>query len=245
MITRPKDPYSKTLINKIKKHMEKEYPNEGCGVIVGKTFHPCENTAEDPSKEFLIKKEVMAKFIIMGKKISVVHSHVNCEAIPSKSDQLNQIAINCVWGIFPVQHGLCMEPVWWGDDLEVEEYTQRLFIWGVWHCYSLYRDWWRKERGVIIPNFAVDNEFIRDGESVFIDNCEKAGLTNIGKPDISDLQVGDMLVANIKSDFPNHCGVYVGNDIFMHHPEDGLSRRDTVLRYWKHITVVFRNEKFT
>ena len=252
MQSRPKDPFTKRPINAIRKHMEKVYPEEGCGVIVDKKFHPCENIAENPKVEFRIDPKVMAKFYIQGEVQAIVHSHVDCGRIPSVADQEGQISTDVIWGICSVNKGKSTDILWWGDQMPFNEYTKRAFIWGVWHCYALYRDWWLHEEGVKVPNFAVSEDFIRDGYSVFLDEHEKAGLKVVwskdsGKPkmDLADLKRGDMLLANLRADFPNHCGVYTGNDIFLHHPEGGLSKGDLVLRYWKHITAVLRYEETT
>jgi proteasome lid subunit RPN8/RPN11 len=248
----PKNPFTKRVESAIKSYMAKRYPEEGCGVVVDRKFYPCDNVSQKPEEEFRIDPKVMAGFHTMGEVQAIVHSHVDQGPIPSFADQEGQIASDLIWGICAVHKGEPSDVLWWGDKMPFAPYTQRRFIWGVWHCFSLYRDWWHYENNVIIKNFPADEDFIREGKNHFLNRYERAHHVKVwdqtsGEPkiDITDLKRGDMLVANIRSPYPNHCGVYVGNDVFLHHPEGGLSRREQVLRYWQHVTTVLRYEKTT
>jgi cell wall-associated NlpC family hydrolase len=135
------------------------------------------------------------------------------------------------------------EIIWWGDKLPIAPLERRRFIWHVFHCWALARDWYRLEWGVTLPNFACDPDFVDTGHSIFLDNFERAGLRNLGKVDMSCLQVGDMLVGHVRGGFPNHCGIYVGGDDFLHHPPGAPSGTVNLLRWWPHIDTVMRYER--
>ena len=43
---------------------------------------------------------------------------------------------------------------------------------------------------------------------------------------------GDVVIFKIRSHIPNHCGVYLEDDIFMHHAENRLSCRESLYPFW-------------
>jgi len=130
--------------------------------------------------------------------------------------------------------------LWWGDDLPIEPLERRKFIWGIYHCWSLYRDWWRLEHDITLPNFACPEDFAEEGVNIFLDNVVAAGLKDMGKLDMGDLKRGDMLLGHLRGDIPNHCGIYLGGDDFLHHAPDQASGKANLLRWWPHIDTVFR-----
>jgi len=49
---------------------------------------------------------------------------------------------------------------------------------------------------------------------------------------------------NIMSSVPNHCGVYLGDDLILHHMPGRISSRELLYPFWgKHKTKILRNEK--
>ena len=48
----------------------------------------------------------------------------------------------------------------------------------------------------------------------------------------TDLQVNDVLIFKVEAERNNHCGVYLGNDIFFHHAEHRLSCRENLYPFW-------------
>ena len=56
-----------------------------------------------------------------------------------------------------------------------------------------------------------------------------------------NMQEGDFLVFTIKALVGNHCGVYLGDDIFYHHAENRISCRENLYPFWKkYISGVYR-----
>jgi proteasome lid subunit RPN8/RPN11 len=244
-ILRHPDPWGPDVIAAIQKHAMAAYPEEACGVVTGDAYVPCDNIHPEPEKAFRIDPEFSGKLMKAKKLQAVVHSHPDGPNHPSAFDQQSQIDMGIPWGVVPVIGDrvaavACSDILWWGDTLPDVPLERRKFIWGIFHCYSLYRDWMWQERGIRIPNFAVPADFVEQGQNVFVENAEKAGLCNLGKPDIENLQVGDMLVGKLFGAFPNHCGVYVGDDQFLHHPTGGASGKVELLRWWPRIEVVLR-----
>jgi proteasome lid subunit RPN8/RPN11 len=246
-IMRHPDPWEPEVIAAIQQHARAEYPKEACGVIVNDTYVPCENIHAEPTKYFRIDPEFTGPLLVDGKLQAVIHSHPDGPNHPSITDQQAQIDMGITWGVVSVigdeqaATAVC-DVLWWGDDLPEVPLEGRKFIWGIFHCYQLYRDWLYRNRGYRLPNFAYDQDFHRQGHNPFVEFCEFAGMTNLGKIDIEDLQVGDMLLGHVWGPVPNHCAVFVGNDQMLHHPPGGASRKDDLLRWWPKVDLVFRYE---
>lgn len=254
-VLRHPDPFPHEVVWEIRQHAIKCFPEESCGlVVVGDDGEPeyvrSPNIHPEPTQHFTVDPEITLQYLQpVARILACVHSHPEGPNYPTYADQVMQIDSGVICGIVPVTETtthdgavpIAHDVLWWGDSLPVPPLSPRRFIWGIFHCWSLVRDWYRVELGIVLPNFAVAEDFIKKGESVFLDNVEKAGLTNIGKIDISELQRGDILVGHLQGDKPNHCGVYTGGDKFLHHSPDALSGEADLVRWWKHIDTVFRH----
>ena len=70
------------MIDEIYNHFEREYPREGCGVIIeGDKFIPCKNIAEDDYSFKFCQQEYIN--LVMKYKIkAIVHNHINSPNTP-------------------------------------------------------------------------------------------------------------------------------------------------------------------
>lgn len=112
----------------------------------------------------------------------------------------------------------------------------RMFHHGVLDCYTLVRDWYKRELAVELPDFDRSDEWWNDGtSSLYLDNFEKAGCV---RTDGSELQRGDILLIQIRSknNTPNHAAVYIGDGKILHHPYGRLSRIDVYGGMWLQYT---------
>ena len=50
--------------------------------------------------------------------------------------------------------------------------------------------------------------------------------------ELSNLQENDVLIFRVQEEINNHCGVYLGNDIFYHHAVNRLSCRENLYPFW-------------
>jgi cell wall-associated NlpC family hydrolase len=51
----------------------------------------------------------------------------------------------------------------------------------------------------------------------------------------------DVLLFQVEADVPNHCGIYLGNNVFFHHAEHRLSCREPLSALWiKYLAGVYR-----
>jgi len=85
----------KNLLEKIFKQIKEEYPNEACGILVGKNgvaekVYEMTNTDKSPATYFMDAKEqllVMKEIRNLGlEMVGVYHSHVASPAYPSGHD---------------------------------------------------------------------------------------------------------------------------------------------------------------
>jgi proteasome lid subunit RPN8/RPN11 len=246
VVLRHPDPWP-DIVEQIKQHAVEQYPKESCGLVVGGQYIPCDNVHPEPTKAFRINPEISGPYYAAGTLQAIVHSHPDGPNHPSTPDLEGQISSDIPWGIVPVigDTEKALYPcdiLWWGDGLAPVPLERRKFIWGIFHCYQLYRDWWKQERGIYMPIWPVGETFIEDGFNCWTTYRENVGLTDMGKPDISDLQIGDMLLGRVRGTFPNHCGVFVGDDLMLHHPPNGVSGKVELLRWWPYVEMVYRNE---
>ena len=63
-----------------------------------------------------------------------------------------------------------------------------------------------------------------------------------GQPiELEDIEPNDVLIFQVMAPKNNHCGVYIGNDIFYHHAVNRLSCRESLYPAWhKSLTGAYR-----
>ncbi|WP_438391072.1 C40 family peptidase [Caballeronia sp. DA-9] len=225
-----------TTKNAIAAHALAGYPREICGLLVieggEEIYVPCRNTAATPTEHFVMAPQDYAAAEDRGQIVAVVHSHPGAAARPSMADKaMCETSGIPIWIIVSLgmqaDHTIGIDD-WceFGPTGYIAPLLGREFSHGVLDCYSLVRDWYRLERGIVLPNFARADAWWEDGESnLYVDNYEAAGFTNLG-PDVEP-EPGDVLLMQIRSKngVPNHAGVYLGDGIFIHHMYGQLSGR--------------------
>lgn len=85
----------KELFSRVVRHCNREFPNEACGILAGRlgkveSVYEMTNVDKSPSNFFMDSKEqlkVMKEIRNLGLDfMGIYHSHVACEAYPSKMD---------------------------------------------------------------------------------------------------------------------------------------------------------------
>ena len=62
------------------------------------------------------------------------------------------------------------------------------------------------------------------------------------KVENGNMQKNDVIIFTIQANVGNHCGVYLGEDLFFHHAEKRISCRENLYPFWKkYITGVYRH----
>ncbi|WP_255364477.1 C40 family peptidase [Luteibacter sp. UNC138MFCol5.1] len=113
----------------------------------------------------------------------------------------------------------------------------RTWAHGVLDCWALCRDWYARERGVLLPDPPRADGWWDDGASDLYgdDAMREAGFRRI---DLRDITEGDLILMQIRSKnlVPNHAAIYLGDSLILHHLDGRLSSRDVYGGYWQEVT---------
>ena len=221
-------------------HALAEYPREACGLAVivkgRERYWPCRNLAVG-TDQFILDPEDYLAAEMTGDIVAVVHSHPDLPCTPSQADQVSCEASGLPWHIVNVPHGQWhyMEPTGYQAPLVGREWSH-----GVLDCYSLIRDWYAQEQGLVLPDFKRRDEWWMRGENLYIEHFNEAGFIEI---DPDDIQLGDGVLMRVASPVTNHGAVYLGDNRIIHHVQNRLSCRDIYGEFWrKRTTHVLRHE---
>ena len=221
-------------------HAATEAPREACGLVViikgRERYWPCRNLAVG-TDQFVLDPVDYAAADDAGDIMTVVHSRPSTPAEPSQADRVSCEASGLPWLVYGVQaqRWAYMEPSGYQAPLVGREWSH-----GVLDCYSLIRDWFRIERGLVLPNFERRDEWWLAGGNLYLENFRAAGFVEI---DPADIQPGDGILMRVMSPVPNHGAVYLGDNKIIHHVQGRLSCRDNYTEFWRQRTTqVVRHE---
>jgi proteasome lid subunit RPN8/RPN11 len=222
-------------------HARDEFPKESCGLVAvvkgRKRYFACRNLAETPSEHFVLDPEQYAEIEDKGEIVAVIHSHPITNHAPSQADQVACEKSGLPWHIVnpqTEQWGYC-EPK--GFELP---YVGREFVFGLVDCYSLCRDWYKREMSLDLRDYQRRDRFWLRGENLYLDNFAKEGFRAVPH---GDLQWGDAILMQLSSPLPNHAAIYLGDQLILHHAQGRLSSRDVYGGYyWKNTALVLRHE---
>lgn len=239
----------KIQLNKFKKHVLSQYPNEACAVVVddaGKLkVINCENTHEDPLNHFRIDASVIAEYVINNKLKAVLHSHIaksnlQCDIrTPSANDIQGHNDTNVPWGIVATDGETVSEPLWL-DDSEIAPLEGRAFIHGLYDCWSIVRDYLRLHKGITLKNYPRDPSWWANGQSL----CNMSAISDAGLVSIKyqELIECDIVLMKIGSPVPNHWAIVTGNNTILHQLPHRLSTTDSLSKWSKYIVGCYRHK---
>jgi proteasome lid subunit RPN8/RPN11 len=223
------------FLSEIEAHFEKEYPREGCGLISvqkgKKVWIPCSNVAKG-EEDFIIDSNQYIEAMKFGDIIGIVHSHPNTSSTPSAFD------IDCcnVMGIpyyifsYPEMDLTVLEPENTIVDLYGKEY-----IFGIQDCFEACRQFLKTKNINIKNRAAFEDNWWTKGLNYFSPELIKEwGFNPI---DLNNVKELDIIVFQVMEEVPNHCGVYLGDDIFYHHAFNRLSCRENLFPLWNQYIV--------
>ncbi len=214
-------------------------PREACGLIVNlsgeEKFYPCRNIAENQT-DFVLSPEDYVSAEDAGQVLGVVHSHPNSSPKPSQADLVGCETSGLPWFIYSLQ-----TQTW--EELTPKGYRAPLlgrpFAHGLLDCFSLVRDWYKETLKIELPDFDRGVEWWNKGQNLYMENFEKAGFR---KAD-GELQVGDIILMQIRAKAVNHSAIYLGRDVILHHLMNRLSCREVYGGYYKKNTrLIVRHE---
>lgn len=247
----------KKTMEAIRAHAVAEYPRECCGLVVTAArrewYVPCRNAAA-AGDHFVLAPDDYAAAEDAGRVVAVVHSHPDDTPAPSEADRVACEATALPWYIVAVSKG---------DDGEVAAgeirgFTPvgfqapllgRQFAHGVLDCYSLVRDWYKRERGIELADFARADGWWEAGRQgdLYMDHYAEAGFRPLAVGE--KIAAGDVILMQVRSDRANHAGVFLGAqglaeapglfpvpDAMLHHLYGRQSERVVYGGYWREAT---------
>ncbi len=118
----------------------------------------------------------------------------------------------------------------------------RPFIFGIYDCMTMLRDWFFLERGIDLPDFPRGIEQIENNESLYVPNIEAWGFKVLSN--FSEVQPGDVLLAQmgLGAKVTNHAGIYLPSGELLHHLRGRLSGAEPVNIWRSYYTHACRYE---
>lgn len=218
----------------------KSRPYEMCGVVYADKdtgevmFKECANVHPDPKNYFRIHARTIASFSIAGHTIlAYVHSHPNGTSRPSPEDTVEMniqkrpyIIVGC--------ESKTVE-MWQPTTAPL---VGREYVHGKQDCYTIVRDYYQRECGIILPDFERNDRWWEDadGPALYSENFAAAGFCEISPSQLRKHDV--MLCYWSQTQHVNHAMIYladdphlvsedvqdvVGSRLFLHHPYNGIS----------------------
>jgi hypothetical protein len=122
---------------------------------------------------------------------------------------------------------------------EDAKYEGRPFLHGLFDCYTLIRDYYKKEFNIFLPtNIQRNWEWWSQGENLYVENAKYFSFE-----EVSDIKKHDVLIMKIGSPVPNHGAIYLGNNKILHHIAGRFSTVQTLTNSYKQkISVIYRNK---
>jgi proteasome lid subunit RPN8/RPN11 len=229
-------------IHAIKNDALEKYPLESCGYVKDGIYFPEKNLAENPKEDFKMRDDLLLtegiQALIHSHPNGALHKHHNFP-YPSLEDMRAQMSCDIPFGILWTDGKFASDLIFWGDSLPIKELKRREFIHGVYDCYSLIRDYFRSTKSIILKDFPRSYEWWakKDREDLYTRNFELAGFERIS---FDQLKIGDVFLAQIHSKQVNHGGIYIGNNLILHHLDRKVSCTEPILRWQKYITHYLR-----
>lgn len=228
----------KEILAAITTHAQEQAPRECCGLLVeladGVNYWPCRNRAVLPDR-FEIHEEDWSAAEDLGEITMVVHSHVTQNSRPSQADYYGCETSGLPWLIYSLATGEFTQFSPTGKNLKAP-LIGREFVWGIFDCTTLVRDYYRDELGILFPDYdrtGYDYNFWLLGRSLR-DKYLEAGFVDV--PHDQPPQPHDIFLMQIRANVDNHAAVYLGGGVILQHLQDQLSGRTVYGGAWQKTT---------
>lgn len=235
------------IIDSVMNHAKNCYPYECCGLIIENEnkkleYIECTNIVPDNENErlgakynFAIDPREYVEAEERGDIKYIVHSHPDASSRPSKNDiaRCNESGLPWLIVSYPSQDYRIVEPC--EPDL-----IGRDFVLGVYDCYGLIMDYYKKTLGIELPDYRVNYHWWENGENLYLDNYSNAGFV-----EVNHLKKHDVILMQVESVVTNHAGIIIDNNTLLHHLYGRQSCRVPYGGYYRdRTTKILRHKNF-
>ena len=159
---------------------------------------------------------------------------VTCESL-SNIPETNELICYVEWpsGL----HCLAL-PNSWETEAPYEGRPYQIYKWD---CYTLVQDYMLREKGVTMEDFRDDLKLVKNtfAENSFVLNSEMQNWDPVAIPQVGDGILFSVDGNNEPSRNANHCGVYLGNNQFLHQFFNRTSCVEELSDKWKNWVVSY------
>ena len=240
----------------IRDHAAEESPHECCGILYQNKDSlklealRCKNIAENKRMMFAVDPKDYLKASRLGEIVSFYHSHVNSSNF-SDYDKIQSELHEIKFIMYSLKDQKFHEYEPKGCE---SFYVGRDFCLGKNDCYTLGRDYYKRELNIEFRPHkmpTVDHDYMATNPNWYLEHYEalgpEKGFSMVLDGPVTDISVLKKHDAILMKCFgkrnPSHGGIYVGNNLILHHQISCYSRIEeygTELK--KRTTHVFRHE---
>lgn len=225
-------------IDYLREYVVSCYPQEAVGYVEREMFFPLENVHPDPVDHFLVGEG--DGFMLAGKDYILIHSHCmtsfkNDPRTPSLADMQGQKDTAKLWGIVHCDGENVSEILYFGLPTD-DPLLGRTYIRNVYDCFSLARDYYHT-KDIVAPNLPRPPDWEEWNPYLMVRGLEQTKFKEVPK---GMVQEGDLLVFKVASPQPNHLGIALGGDVFVHHLYNRVSCRDSLKKWHNQFIKVLR-----
>lgn len=200
----------------------------------------CENVARDKRRYFAIDDNIYIKELLKDNYIIIFHSH--CYNKPNyKLDNFSPDDIEkseeCGWPFLMFNSSTDKWNYYEPESRSIVDLLNRPFVKGVWSCYTLVKDYYKINYNIDL-NYYFSPDDIKEFD-LFDKHFQEEGFEEIS---LEKIEKGSLILFKIgRSKFSNHIAVYLGDNTFLHHPLNKLSRYEILNhKYIKRINKILK-----
>ncbi len=233
-----------TIKEQIKSIAASRAPEEACGLIVKSgnelICFECKNLAENKLTNFIIDGKDYIKAARFGSIEALFHSQENdfndgesqLDIINSRIHKIPSIVYSWKTGsFFEINH-----------DTPLKDYLNVKFEIGKNDCFTLVQNYYNKELNIKINNYTRDNNWDILNPSIIEDSFPKEGFVTVS---VRDIEKNDILLFSVGTSEASHIGIYLGDNMFLHHPRNKYPAVEFLGRSWSNrVKFILRHKNF-